>query len=161
MKADSTIRLTGLIVVVAAAIVLGACAGPAAPAQGPVAGFVKDGIAAVDVWARPAESGGTTAVYMTLRNDTDKADALIGVAAPDLSDEAMLHETKMVDNVMMMDHVHQIDLAPSETVELKSGGLHIMLIEVKRELEPGDTFSLTLEFELLGDVTLAIPVQEH
>lgn len=159
MKAN--LRLTGLIVLVLATLVLGACAGPAAPAQGPVAGFVKDGIAAVDVWARPAEAGGTTAVYMSIRNDSDKADALIGVAAPDVTDEAMLHETKMVDNVMMMDHVHQIDLAPGETVELKSGGLHIMLMEVKRELNSGDTISLTLEFEQLGEVTILVPVKDQ
>lgn len=155
------LRLTGLIVLVLATLVLGACAGPAAPAQGSVAGFVKDGIAAVDVWARPAEAGGTTAVYMSIRNDSDKSDALIGVAAPDVTDEAMLHESFMVDNVMHMDHVDQIDLPAGETVELKRGGFHIMLMEVKRELQPNDTLSLTLEFEHLGEVTISVPVKEQ
>jgi copper(I)-binding protein len=44
------------------------------------------------------------------------------------------------------------------TVELKSGGYHIMLMDLKQELKAGSTISITLEFAKAGKITLDVPV---
>jgi len=43
---------------------------------------------------------------------------------------------------------------------LAPGGLHIMLIDLTRELTPGDEVTLTLTFEKAGDITVTAVVRE-
>lgn len=133
--------------------------GDAGAANGP-SGKIGD-ISVTGAWARPAEQGGSTAVYMVIHNDGESDDALHDVAAPDVTDEAMLHESKMVDNVMIMEHVHQIDIPAGGTATLERGGLHVMLMDVKEELKVGERISVTLYFEHAGELTLEVPVEEH
>lgn len=163
-----TRRMYAAVFALTLALLLGACTtatttdsgsqDSAAAADG--SGEIGD-IAVSGAWARPAERGGTTAVYLVINNKGTTDDALFDVAAPDVTDEAMLHESKMIDNVMHMDHVHQIDVPAGGTVTLERGGLHIMLIDVKDELRVGDRVSVTLFFEHAGDLTLEVPVIEQ
>ncbi len=44
-------------------------------------------------------------------------------------------------------------------VTFEPGGLHVMLIGLHQDLEPGDVFTLTLEFENAGSVDVLIEVQ--
>lgn len=159
------IASTALLVL---AMLLGACAknppasgsnDPAATASGATA-TIGD-LVITGAWARPAEQGGSTAVYMVIQNNGESDDALHDVAAPAVTDEAMLHESKMVDNVMIMEHVHQIDIPAGGSATLERGGLHIMLIDVKEELKVGARISVTLHFEHAGTLTLDVPVEEH
>ena len=46
-------------------------------------------------------------------------------------------------------------MAPGARVELKPGSYHLMLIGLKRALAPGQTVTLTLEFERAGGSRLA------
>jgi copper(I)-binding protein len=64
----------------------------------------------------------------------------------------------MEGDVMSMSDVPVIDLPAGGTVELKSGGYHIMLMDLAKELKAGDTISLVLEFEKAGKMTLNVPV---
>ena len=58
-----------------------------------------------------------------------------------------IHEMAMVDNVMKMRAVPGVDLPPGKTVELKSRGYHLMLINLKNQVRAGDSVPLTLIFE--------------
>ena len=49
--------------------------------------------------------------------------------------------------------------APNSQVELKPGGLHIMLIGLKEELKEGDVINLTLEFEVSEDIPVEAEVK--
>jgi hypothetical protein len=49
-------------------------------------------------------------------------------------------------------------IGPGETVTLKPGGLHMMLVDIKHPLEPGKTVEATLQFEKAGTVTVEMPV---
>jgi hypothetical protein len=108
-------------------------------------------------WAR-ASAGTTGAVYVTVRNDGDMPDRLVGASTPAAA-KAELHAMTMDGNVMKMRGVAEIDVAPHGTAELKPGGLHIMLMELKAPLKPGETFPLTLKFEKAGDVPVTVAVQ--
>jgi copper(I)-binding protein len=61
--------------------------------------------------------------------------------------------------MMMMQQVARVELAPGARVELKPGAYHLMLIGLKRSLTPGQTVTLTLEFERAGRITTRADVR--
>jgi len=58
-----------------------------------------------------------------------------------------VHEMSMDGNVMRMRAVPRLDLPAGKTVELKPGGYHMMLIDLKRPLKKGDSVPLRLKIE--------------
>ena len=52
--------------------------------------------------------------------------------------------------IMRMRDVTAIDLPPGKPVTLRPGGLHIMMIGLKQQLQPGQSVPLTLRFENSG-----------
>ena len=62
--------------------------------------------------------------------------------------------------MMTMQQVDKIEIPANETVELKPGGLHIMLVDMQKTLAVGDTVEVTLEFANAGEVTATAEVRE-
>jgi copper(I)-binding protein len=113
-----------------------------------------------NVWARPAtKADGLSAVYMVIENTGDQPDRLLH-AHCDVAGTVELHETKMEGGVMKMQPVDGIDIPAKGTVELKPGGLHIMLIGLTRDLNPGDEIGLELHFDKAGHVPVKAIVQK-
>jgi copper(I)-binding protein len=111
-------------------------------------------------WTRPAAQGGNGAVYMILHNHTDVADELVG-ASSDVAEAVDIHESKMDDNgVMQMTQLSAIPLDADAEVEFKPGGLHIMLIGLKQDLNFGDQITLTLQFKNRENIILTVPVMD-
>ncbi|HVM81504.1 MAG TPA: copper chaperone PCu(A)C [Stellaceae bacterium] len=110
------------------------------------------------VWARATPGGAKTgAVYLTVVNGTASDDKIVGASTP-AAREAQLH-TMIDDNgVMKMRELKSIDVKAGATVTLKPGGMHVMLLGLTKPLKPGDSFSLTLEFEKGGKKELAVAV---
>jgi hypothetical protein len=61
-----------------------------------------------------------------------------------------LHKTTMEGNMMKMAPVENIEIPAQGQAELKPGGLHVMLIGLKRELKPDEKIRLKLHFEKAG-----------
>ena len=70
---------------------------------------------------------------------------LVGVSTP-VAGVAEVHEMKIDGNVMKMRAVGKLDLPAGRTVELKPGGYHLMLQDLKQPLPQGSTVPLTLVF---------------
>jgi copper(I)-binding protein len=51
-----------------------------------------------------------------------------------------------------------IAVPAQQTVELKPGGLHVMLMGLKHPLVEGETFPLTLEFEHAGTLEVEVTI---
>jgi periplasmic copper chaperone A len=113
-----------------------------------------------DQWARPGAEGDNTAAYMVIRNDGDEDFALIG-ASSDVGRMVEVHESKMDGGVMRMEEIEEIVVSAGESVQLEPGGLHVMIMHLNQDLEPGDSFSLTLHFDGLDDVELDVTVEEQ
>jgi copper(I)-binding protein len=118
----------------------------------------KEGIEVRDAWVRSAAQGENGAVYLIIHNYSETADALIGASTEDAA-VVELHESKVVNDVMQMQMLSSVPLAPGTSVEFAPGGLHIMLVDLARALETGDTIEVTLQFQNAPDITLNIPVQ--
>jgi copper(I)-binding protein len=111
-------------------------------------------------WARataPQQANG--AAYLTVTNDGGAADRLIEAQSP-VAGRVELH-THEVDSegVMRMREVDGIDLPAGETIALRPGGLHVMLIGLGDRLVEGEAFALTLVFEQAGPVEVEVQVE--
>ena len=74
-----------------------------------------------------------------------------------------IHEMAMDGNVMKMRAVAVLELPAGKTVELKPGGYHVMLMDLKQPLKAGETVPLTLVVEGAGGkretVEISAPVK--
>lgn len=109
-------------------------------------------------WARA--SIGTSrpaAAYLTIRNNGRVADVLLGIetAAAGMTE---IHEVVMTDGVARMGLVGQIPVGAGDTIELKPGGLHAMLMKLQKPLKKGENFTMSLIFKKAGRVDVAVPV---
>ncbi len=96
-------------------------------------------------------------VYMTLTNNSVKADRLLSVSTA-ASDTAQLHESAENDGVATMKPLAVLEIPAGGTVALKPGGIHIMLAGLKAPLKKGDMIMLQLKFELAGLVDVMAKV---
>lgn len=110
-------------------------------------------------WARA--SIGTSrpaAAYMTIRNDGPSSDILSGVETP-VSAMAEVHKVEIDDGVSSMGPAGAVAIPAGATVELAPGGLHVMLMKLRRPLEKGGDFALTLIFEKAGRLEVRVPIR--
>lgn len=99
-----------------------------------------------DAWARATVPGQkATGAFMKL---TAKDGAkLVAVSSP-AAGVAEVHEMKMDGDVMKMRAVQGgLDLPAGKAVELKPGGYHVMLMDLKAPLAKDSTVALTLVFK--------------
>jgi copper(I)-binding protein len=85
------------------------------------------------------------------------ADQLISASSP-ASGEVQLHEMAMEGNVMKMRQVKELIVPAGGSVELKPGGLHLMLINIKAPLTAGETVPVKLKFAKAGEVEVKMLV---
>ena len=112
-----------------------------------------------DAWARPASTGGTSAIYFNIDNPGNTADALLSAEAG-VSQMVELHMSSMGEGgVMTMQEQERVEVPAGTLVEFKPGGLHVMLINLTEDLSPDDTFQVTLTFENAGRMTVDVPVR--
>ncbi|MFT3989635.1 copper chaperone PCu(A)C [Aestuariivirga sp.] len=99
----------------------------------------------------------TGVIYVTIANTGSVADQLTGVAT-DAAQMAHLHNSEMKDGVASMTPVASLAIAPGETVVMKPGGLHIMLMGLKAPLKKGGHIGLDLTFAKAGTIHADVPV---
>jgi copper(I)-binding protein len=110
-------------------------------------------------WARATPKGATSgAAYMTITN-TGKTPDKVTCVSSDASAECQIHTMTMDNGVMQMRPVEGgLEIKPGETVTLKPGGLHMMLVNLKHPLEQGSTVKAALKFDSAGSVDVDYPI---
>jgi copper(I)-binding protein len=112
-----------------------------------------------DAWMRTAVRGENAAVYFDLHNHSSTADELLG-ASSDAAEAVELHESVMEGDVMTMNMLPSLPLAAGAEMTFEPGGLHIMLIRLKQDLQTDDHVELVLHFKNSGDLTITAHVEE-
>ena len=74
-------------------------------------------------------------------------DARLVDAKSPLAGVVEIHEMKMDGGVMKMAAIDRLALPAGKAVELKPGGYHVMLMDLKQPLKEGETVPVTLTFE--------------
>ena len=115
------------------------CLGLPAAAQAPAA---ASPVTVEGAWVRPTVPGqkGTGAFMRITAKEGMK---LVGAASP-AAGVTEVHEMKMEGNVMRMRAITALDLPAGQTVELKPGGYHVMLMDLKAALPKDTTVPITL-----------------
>ena len=94
---------------------------------------------------------------MMIRNEGLADDALVSISTP-IAEEPMLHETTVEDGIASMPHAMQVPVPAGQTVELRPGSYHGMLMGLTQTLEEGASFPVTLTFEEAGELTVSAEV---
>ncbi|MGH8133397.1 MAG: copper chaperone PCu(A)C [Steroidobacteraceae bacterium] len=96
-------------------------------------------------WIRWLPGDLPAAGYATLSNVGDQAVTLTGVSTPDYG-ASMFHESRIQRGVDQMMPVPSIVIRPHFSVSFAPGGYHIMFMEPKRAIQPGDRVLVILHF---------------
>jgi copper(I)-binding protein len=140
-------RRNGRILLLAIGILISACGS-------------SRGIEVEEAWVRSGVKDGNTAAYMTIENPSSQEVSLLGVAS-DISQFAELQLSQAgADGVMQMIPQESIHLPAGGRLELKPGSYHVMLIGLSQDLIPGDTITITLDFENHEDISVTILVKD-
>jgi copper(I)-binding protein len=104
-----------------------------------------EGVEIQGAWARATVPGQkATGAFMRLTSITGSR--LVSVSTP-VAGVAEVHEMKMDGEVMKMRAVDGgLELPAGKAVELKPGGYHVMLMDLKLPLQKDTTIPLTLTF---------------
>jgi len=98
------------------------------------------------------------ALYLEIASDAEDDHTLTGVATS-ASDTAELHTTEGDDGVSHMEEVEEIPVPAGETVELTSGGYHVMVLDIPEPLTEGDEVTTVLTFDDGTELDLTVPVE--
>ena len=97
-----------------------------------------------DTWARATVPGQkATGAFMKL---TAKDGAKLVSASSPVAGVTEVHEMKMEGDIMKMRAIPGLDLPAGKAVELKPGGYHVMLMDLKSTLQKDTTIPMTLVF---------------
>ena len=98
-------------------------------------------------FARATPPGAKVAgVFMSIENRGKEADRLVSASSP-VAGVVEIHEMAMDSGMMKMRAIKGVDVKPGATVDLKPGGYHVMLLDLKQTLKAGDSVPVTLVIE--------------
>lgn len=120
----------------------------------------KNNITIKNAWARPATEGANSALFFVIENNGARADTLLS-AESNAADIVEVHETYKKQNDMMgMREVKFVPIPANSKVEFKPRSLHVMLLDVQKDLMIGGSLEATLVFKSAGKIKLTATVQD-
>jgi hypothetical protein len=118
---------------------------PAALAVALVAAPAWSQVTVSEPWVRGTVQGQkATGAFMQLKS-ADTA-ALVAAESP-VAGVVEIHEMRMEGNVMRMRAIPKLELPAGQAVELKPGGYHVMLMDLRQPMKKGDTVPIKLKFQ--------------
>ena len=105
-------------------------------------------------------SASNMAVYLTISNVGSHGVSLESVSS-DVAESAMIHRSTMENGMMTMEHLPELYIASRESIKLEPGGLHIMLVGLRRSLQAGDLIRLNLDFSNGVVLRVDVPILEN
>lgn len=104
-------------------------------------------------------SGAVSAIYLRITNN-GAADIRLVSASTTVAAVAQIHETVVENDVASMSELTEGVIIPAgQTVELRPGGIHIMLTNLQSSLIEGNTVAVTLTFDTGDTVTVDAAIQ--
>jgi len=114
-------------------------------------------IAIDGAWARATLPGQmSSAAYFTITN-TGGPEVLLSVSSP--AGDASLHSTSMAGGVMKMRPLSELHVPEGQSVTLRPGGTHVMVMGLKQPLAAGSSIPLDLKFQKSGELHVEATVK--
>lgn len=137
-----------LMVISIAATALAACK-PSAPQ-----------IEVTGAWVRPDPLMENGAGYLLITNTGGSPDFLVGVSS-DIAKMTSAHQSVMDGDVHKMIAVPNLEIPAGGQVEFKPMSYHVMLMGLSSDLEYGQFVTLTLTFEVSGEIKVQAEVRKE
>lgn len=100
-----------------------------------------------------------SAAFFVIKNNSDK-DIAITSANSDIAEKNELHTHIKENQMLKMIKIEKLVVPAKSSLELKSGGDHVMLMGLKKELKAGDEISLELSFSDGDKKSIKVPVKD-
>lgn len=97
-----------------------------------------------NIWARPANAGANSAAYMKIENMSSEPVNIIAASAWLVANNTELHDSFLDNNITKMRIVDNIIIPARSIKEFAPGGLHVMLIDLMRDLKLGDIIEIAI-----------------
>lgn len=126
---------------------------------GPLA---AEGMIIQDAYIRSSTAKSTSgAAFMILVNHSGSEDRLIG-AASEVAGRVELHtHSSDANGVMRMGEIEGgVPISNGETHAFERGGDHLMFMGLKQPLVQGDVITVTLVFEMAGEIEIEVMVDQ-
>ncbi|PWW02042.1 hypothetical protein DFR52_102707 [Hoeflea marina] len=98
--------------------------------------------------------------YLTIENTGSEADRLVS-ADTGFAGQTQIHEMSMEGDVMKMRELPDgLEIPAGGSVELKPGGYHVMFMQLKEQMKPGEMRKAILTFEKAGQIEVEFKVDD-
>lgn len=115
-------------------------------------------LAVSEAWAPAVGRGGAdTPLYMTIVNRGAEPDDLLRIRCP-VANFSEKRTTDYGEGAPAGREIKSIPIPANETLLLKPGGYHIMLLKTTQPLEQGKTFSCSVAFKKAGSQQVEVAV---
>ncbi|MGH8743808.1 MAG: copper chaperone PCu(A)C [Burkholderiales bacterium] len=119
--------------------------------------YAADEIKVAQAWARATAPGQQIAgAYLQI---TSAVPAKLIAASSPVAGRVEIHSMRMENGVMKMRQLQSLDLPAQHAVKLEPGGLHLMLLDLKAPLKPGDRVPLRLTVQRANQSRLEMEVR--
>jgi periplasmic copper chaperone A len=110
-------------------------------------------------WTRATPPGAKVAAGFMKLKSAGAADRVVGASSA-VAGRVEMHVTIREGEVMRMREVSSLEIPAGGSFELKPGGAHLMLMDLKRPLKKGEKVPLTLRLAKGGELKLELGVEE-
>lgn len=124
----------------------------------PARGQDEAAISVLQPWARASIlASRPAAAYLTILNKDDRPATLVALETP-VAGRAEVHRTVKKGDVMKMAPAGPIEVPAGGSIRMEPGGYHVMLVDLVRPIEKGETLKLTLRFANASPIAVFVPV---
>ena len=106
-----------------------------------------------DAWLRTGAKGLNSALYFKIENNSETPDTLYKVSSS-IAKHIQMHETYKKNDMMGMREIKNLEVKSNSSIEFKPGGYHIMLMDLNKDLKPGDEINFTMFFKQIGKINI-------
>lgn len=110
----------------------------------PLPGGAQSNLVFTDAYVGAVPPGAAAmAGYMNIENPGERERRIAGISSPDFA-EVQMHRSSIENGVARMQQLEYLIIEPGSKLELKPGGMHLMLMEPVRDFEPGEIVLLEI-----------------
>ena len=111
-----------------------------------------------NAWVRPAGKGMNSALYFNIANNNIKPDVLYKVSSP-VAELVQMHKTVEINGLAEMKQIKSVTIPANKRIEFKPGSYHVMLIQLKRDLNVGQKIDFIFYFKKAGRIKISAIVK--
>ena len=116
-----------------------------------------EAVTVAHAWVRATAPGQRVAgAYLEI---SSAAPSKLVAASSPVAGSVEIHSMRLENGVMEMRQLESLELPAMQTVKLEPGGLHIMLLDLKKSLKPGDKVPLRLTLQRVDRSKMVVEIQ--